>query len=187
MNPTEGTTDTSKLDENGNTESMEIQELPKIRKLTKAYQNFRKLTQMGRTQIVFTPNMIPFTTDLISYMKQKIDGWTYIHCDFHLHVYDSKVEQFKIRLENNSHYIVIKEYEFLQKLDDFIQESIGDNWKQGLISIHYGFHLYIDPNNTIQRFKFQLEKDGPEVLIEDKIFLQKLDDFSNNRTKLWIE
>ena len=88
---------------------------------------------------------------------------------------------------SNSHYIVIKEYEFLQKLDDFIQESIGDNWKQGLISIHYGFHLYIDPNNTIQRFKFQLEKDGPEILIEDKNFLQKLDDFSNNRTKLWIE
>ena len=100
VNQPEEMADTSKLDENGNTESMEIQEMPKIRKLTKAYQNFRKLTKMGKLQMDFTPNMIPFTTDLISYMKQKIEGWIYIHCDFHLHVYDLKIEEFKIRLEN---------------------------------------------------------------------------------------
>ena len=39
---------------------------------------------------------------------------------------------------------------------------------------------------TVQRFKFQLEEDGTDVVIEDKDFLQKLDDFCNNRTKLWI-
>ena len=44
-----------------------------------------------------------------------------------------------------------------------------------------------DPNLfTVQRFKFQLEEDGTDVVIEDKSFLQKLDDFCNNRTKLWI-
>ena len=131
INPTEGSSDTSKADVNGNTELTEVQDLPKIRKLTKAFnQNLRKLTRIGRTQMEFTPNMIPFTTDLISYMKQKIDSWTYIHCDFHLHMYDLKIEEFKIRLDNNNQYIIIKDYEFLQKLDDFIQGNVGDNWKE---------------------------------------------------------
>ena len=77
------------------------------------------------------------------------------------------------RLENTKQYILIKDYNFLQRLDDFIQENIGDNWKQGLISIHYGFHLYVDPNNTMQRLEFQFEKDGPEIVIEDKAFFAK--------------
>ena len=47
--------------------------------------------------------------------------------------------------------------------------------------------MFYCPNiYTVQRFKFQLEKDGTDVVIEDKDFLQKLDDFCNNRTKLWI-
>ena len=143
----------------------------------------------NKKNLIFRPDMIPFQKDLISYTTQKLNGWTYIHCDFHLHNSDQSndIQEFKIRLENNREYVVIKEYDFLQKLDTFIQKNIGENWKQGLTSIHYGFHLYADPNDSIQRFKFQLEKDGPEVVIEDKLFLQQLDDFSNNRTKLWIE
>jgi len=135
---------------------------------------------------MFKPDMIPFKTDLISYTKKTLNNWTYIHCDFHLHIYEDSIQEFKIRLEKDNQYVTIQDYDFLHKLDNFIKDSIGEDWKQGLISIHLGFHLYMDPYDSMHRFKFQLEEDGTDVVIEDKSFLQKLDDFCNNRTKLWI-
>jgi len=135
---------------------------------------------------MFKPDMIPFKTDLISYTKKILNNWTYIHCDFHLHIYEISIQEFKIRLEKDNQYIAITDSDFLHKLDNFIKGSIGEDWKRGLVSIHLGFHLYMDPYDSMHRFKFQLEKDGVDVVIEDKDFLQKLDDFCNNRTKLWI-
>ena len=79
--------------------------------------------------------MIPFKTDLISYTKQTLNNWTYIHCDFHLHIYEDSIQEFKIRLENDNQYVTIQDYDFLHKLDNFI--------KGGLFSedIIYGVHI----------------------------------------------
>ena len=79
--------------------------------------------------------MIPFKTDLTSYTKETLNNWTYIHCDFHLHIYEDSIQEFKIRLENNNQYITIQDYDFLHKLDNFI--------KGGLFSevIIYGNHI----------------------------------------------
>jgi len=84
---------------------------------------------------MFKPDMIPFKTDLTSYTKETLNNWTYIHCDFHLHIYEDSIQEFKIRLENDNQYITIQDYDFLHKLDNFI--------KGGLFSevIIYGNHI----------------------------------------------
>ena len=77
---------------------------------------------------MFKPDMIPFKTDLISYTKKTLNNWTYIHCDFHLHIYEDSIQEFKIRLEKDNQYVTIQDYDFLHKLDNFIKGGLfSDN------------------------------------------------------------
>ena len=93
---------------------------------------------------MFKPNMIPFKTDLISYTKQTLNNWTYIHCDFHLHIYEDSIQEFKIRLENDNQYVTIQDYDFLHKLDNFI--------KGGLFSEDIIYGVHISQKKLIQKF-----------------------------------
>ena len=91
---------------------------------------------------MFKPDMIPFKTDLISYTKQTLNNWTYIHCDFHLHIYEDSIQEFKIRLEKDNQYVTIQDYDFLHKLDNFIKGGLSSE------VIIYGVHISQSQNDT---------------------------------------